>query len=200
MSLTILAINGSLTPAPSKSRALLDIALEGVLTESPSARAHVLELRDYRIDFADGRPYDAYSQDTRRALDLVASADAYLVATPVYRGSYTGALKNFIDLIPADRNGEDPLRGKVVGLIASGGSLRHSLVIEHQLRPLFAFFGSHVPALGVYASREHFDQAGRPTGRVAGELHDLGRDVVALTQYLGAHPRERFDVSVGIEA
>ncbi|HEY0798558.1 MAG TPA: NAD(P)H-dependent oxidoreductase, partial [Candidatus Baltobacteraceae bacterium] len=108
MSFTILAINGSLAAGTSKSRAMLDAALAGAVAELPSVRAQILELRDFRIEFADGRAPDAYNDDTQRALALVTQADAFLVATPVYRGSYTGALKNFIDLIPAERDGADP--------------------------------------------------------------------------------------------
>src|SRR6059058_3539307 len=89
---------------------------------------------------------DSYNSDTQRALALVEAADAYLVATPVYRGTYTGALKNFFDLVPNDPKGSDPLRGKVVGLLATGGSDHHYLVLEHQLRPLFGFFGAYTPA------------------------------------------------------
>jgi NAD(P)H-dependent FMN reductase len=142
MGFKLLAINGSFTPPPSRTRVVLDVALAGARAYDPGIETQVLELRDFALEFCDGRSTDDYNSDTRRALALVAEADAYLVATPVYRGSYTGALKNFFDLIPNYPQGQDPLRGKVVGLLATGGSDHHYLVLEHELRPLLGFFGA----------------------------------------------------------
>ncbi|GCE30029.1 FMN reductase [Dictyobacter alpinus] len=188
MSFTLLAINGSLTPPPSRTRVVLDAALAGARTYDHSIETHVLELRDFALEFSDGRAPEDYNADTRRALALVADADAYLVATPVYRGSYTGALKNFFDLVPNDPHGQDPLRGKVVGLLATGGSDHHSLVIEHQLRPLFGFFGAYTPARALYVSARDFDAQKRPQGKLVEELAFLGQEVVALTRFLRENP------------
>jgi FMN reductase len=69
------------------------------------------------------------------ALHTVETADALIVGTPVYRASYPGLFKHFFDLIE-----QFALVNVPVILAASGGSERHSLVIEHQLRPLFSFF------------------------------------------------------------
>ena len=73
------------------------------------------------------------------------------MASPVYKGSYTGLFKHFLDLI-------DPaaLAGKPVLLAATGGGDRHALVIEHQLRPVFGFFEAHTLATGLYASSTDF--------------------------------------------
>jgi FMN reductase len=70
----------------------------------------------------------------------------------VFRGSFTGLFKHLFDLV-----GQDALVDKPVLLAATGGSERHSLVIEHQLRPLFAFFQALTLPLGVYASERDFD-------------------------------------------
>jgi FMN reductase len=86
-----------------------------------------------------------------RHLDAFLAADALIVASPVYKGSYTGLFKHFIDLIdPAD------LIGKPVLLAATGGGQRHALVIEHQLRPIFGFFEAQTLATGVYAASSDF--------------------------------------------
>lgn len=180
----ILAINGSLNHGPSKGRALLEAVLVGAQAEDPSVRTDVLDLRDFALDFCDGRAIEKYGADTQRAVALVEEADAYVVATPVYRASYTGALKNFFDLIPNEAGVRDPLRGKPVGLIASGGSDHHYLVIEHQLRPLFGFFGSVTATRGIYANREAFDAQRQPIGPIVGELHALGSELVLLDRHL----------------
>jgi MsuE subfamily FMN reductase len=184
MGLRVLAINGSLTPPPSRTRALIDAALTGATAHDPAVETAVLELREFDLEFCDGRRPDQYNADTRKALAMIAEADAYFVATPVYRASYTGALKNLFDLVPNDPDRNDPLRGKVVGLLASGGSDHHYLLLEHQLRPLFGFFGAHTASRAVYAAPADFDGAKQPEGKIVAELHALGKEVVQLTQLI----------------
>lgn len=188
MSFKLLAINGSLTPPPSRTRVILDVALEGARAYDTSVETEVLELRDFALEFCDGRSPDDYNADTRRALALVAEADAYLVATPVYRASYTGALKNFFDLIPNDPQGADPLRGKVVGLLATGGSDHHYLVLEHQLRPLFGFFGAYTATRAIYAAAKDFDARKQAQGRIVDELKRLGQEVIIQARFLTEAP------------
>jgi MsuE subfamily FMN reductase len=188
MSLKLLGINGSLTPPPSRTRVVLDITLAGARAYDASVEIEVLELRDFTLEFCDGRSPGDYNSDTRRALALVEEADAYLVATPIYRASYTGALKNFFDLVPNDPNGHDPLRGKVVGLLATGGSDHHYLVLEHQMRPLFGFFGAYTLARAIYASSKDFDAQKQVQGKLAEELTQLGQEVVIQTHFLAETP------------
>lgn len=188
MRLKLLAINGSLTPPPARTRTILDVAVAAAQHADPSVEAQVLELRDYDLEFCDGRNPDQYNAATRDALALVAAADAYLIASPVYRASSTGALKNFFDLVPNDPQGADPLRGKAVGLLATGGSDHHYLVIEHQLRPLFGFFGAQTLGRAVYASSKDFNAAKQAEGKVVAELERLGGEIVALAKFLQAAP------------
>jgi MsuE subfamily FMN reductase len=167
---------------------VLDVSLAAARNAHLDVETEVLELRDLKLDFCDGRPLHEYNADTQAALSLVEAADAYLVATPIYRASYTGALKNLFDLIPNDPSGSDPLRGKVVGLLATGGSDHHFLVLEHQLRPLFGFFGAQTDSRAVYASPKDFNPAKQVEGKLVGELERLGQEVVALAKFLTATP------------
>jgi FMN reductase len=82
----------------------------------------------------------------------VETADALIVATPVYRASYTGALKHLFDLVS-----HEALLGKPVILAATGGSHLHGLVTEHQLRPLLSFFGALTVPTTIYATEADFD-------------------------------------------
>jgi NAD(P)H-dependent FMN reductase len=184
MSFKLLGINGSLTPPPSRSRIILDVALRGARAYDASVETEVLELREFDLEFCDGRAPEQYNYDTRRAIELVEQADAFLVATPIYRASYTGALKNFFDLLPNDPKSSDPLRGKVIGLLASGGSDHHFLTLEHQLRPLLAFFGAYSPARTIYATPRDFDSQKQVQGRLVEELTQLGQEVVIQAQFL----------------
>jgi FMN reductase len=79
-------------------------------------------------------------------LQRIEAADLLVVATPVYRASFTGLFKHLFDFV-----GQYALLGTPVLLAATGGSERHGLVIEHQLRPLFAFFQAITLPVGVYA-------------------------------------------------
>lgn len=90
---------------------------------------------------------DAVEQE----LVAVEQADVLVVATPVFRGAYTGLFKHFFDLVH-----QDALIDKPVLLAATGGSERHALVIDHQLRPLFSFFQARTLPLGVYAADKDF--------------------------------------------
>ncbi|RWB24826.1 NAD(P)H-dependent oxidoreductase, partial [Mesorhizobium sp.] len=87
----------------------------------------------------------------RKVLGAVVGAEVLVVGSPTYKGSYTGLFKHFFDLI-------DPsaLRGKPVLLTATGGGERHALMVEHQLRPLFAFFEALVLPTAVYATDKDF--------------------------------------------
>ncbi|SMO85280.1 NAD(P)H-dependent oxidoreductase [Paracoccus laeviglucosivorans] len=144
---------------PSKTRLLVeDISARAVAQFGGSA--HVFDVADLGEDFGTLR--NVANGPHQPHLDAFLQADALIVASPVYKGSYTGLFKHFIDLI-------DPahLAGKPVLLAASGGGDRHALVIEHQLRPVFGFFEAHTLATGVYVSSRDFDDNGLLPGPVA---------------------------------
>ena len=94
----------------------------------------------------------ARAERVDRILSAIESADVLVAASPVYKASYTGLFKHLFDLL-------DPkaLEGRHVLLAATGGSDRHALVIEHQLRPLFAFFGAHMLPISLYAVNGDFE-------------------------------------------
>jgi FMN reductase len=87
-----------------------------------------------------------------QALVRIESADLLIAAAPVYRGSYPGLFKHLVDFI-----GIEALVDTPVLLAATGGSERHALVIDHQLRPLFSFLQAHTLPIGVYATPGDFD-------------------------------------------
>lgn len=90
-------------------------------------------------------------ESVERELAAVEQADILVVTTPVYRGSYTGLFKHFFDFLHQDALVDTP-----VLLAATGGSERHALMIDHQLRPLFSFFQARTLPLGVYATDKDF--------------------------------------------
>ncbi|MDP4301228.1 NAD(P)H-dependent oxidoreductase [Leptothrix discophora] len=88
----------------------------------------------------------------RLALQAIANADLVVAVSPVYKGSYSGLFKHLFDLVPPDALVDRP-----VLLAANGGSDRHALVVDHQLRPLFSFFRALTVPSAVYASEADFD-------------------------------------------
>lgn len=165
---------------PSRTRALAAEAASRAVARFGGS-AHVFDVGDLGAEFGAIREGAAATGALAHHLDAFLSADALIVATPVYKGSYTGLFKHFLDLI-------DPpaLAGKPVLLAATGGGDRHALVIEHQLRPLFGFFEARTLATGVYVSSAEFRD-----GALASEPASvrLDRAVEQFAPYLRAEVR-----------
>ncbi|MGC4939489.1 NADPH-dependent FMN reductase [Kribbella sp. DT2] len=87
---------------------------------------------------------DAERAALENAVDLVSSASLVVVATPVYKGSYTGLLKSFLDVL---RPGA--LAGAVVVPVTVSAAPSHKLLADQHLRPVLAELGASVPVPGV---------------------------------------------------
>lgn len=145
----IVGFSGSLS-SPSRTRALVALAVSRTARRFGCVAA-TYEIADLQPSLGQAASADQLDALPRAILDTILSADALVVGTPVYKGSFTGLFKHLIDLI-------DPaaLAGKPVLLTATGGGDRHALVIEHQLRPLFGFFEAASLPTGVYAGGADF--------------------------------------------
>ena len=147
--LRVVAVSGGLQ-RPSKSAALAEHLLDLIADEIP-CQQRLIELGQLAPQLA-GAAWRSQLPDTvERELAAVEQADVLVVTTPVFRGSYTGIFKHFFDFIH-----QDALIDKPVMLAATGGSERHALVIDHQLRPLFSFFQARTLPLGIYATDKDF--------------------------------------------
>ncbi|WP_226367731.1 NADPH-dependent FMN reductase [Pseudonocardia sp. ICBG162] len=171
----LLAISGSPSD-PSKTALLLELAVARAAAHD-GVSAELLALRDHDVVFSDGRDPADYTGDTRAVIDRVVAADALVVGTPMYRGSYTGRLKNLFDVLP-----NDALAGKPVGLVATGGTDHHFLAVEHELKPLVGFFRAWAVPGAVYANNTHFTGGDLTDDGVRERLHDLADAVVAFAQ------------------
>ena len=175
---TILAIHGTVT-RPGRLYQAIHAALSS-LGGQASPEVDVLHLGDHRISFADGRPLADYGDDTEAVVNRVAAADMYLIATPVFRASYTGALKNLLDHVPVQG-----LQGKACGLIVTGATDHHYLSVDTQLRPVLAWFGAHVVPGIVYLQSRHFQDGQLNDAQAVVDLQSLARSVVALHEAAG---------------
>lgn len=147
--LRLVAVSGGLQ-RPSKAAALAEHLLDLIAGVVPCEQ-RLVELGQLAPQLAGAVWRSQLPHAVERELAAVEQADILVVATPVYRGSYTGLFKHFFDFID-----QDALIDKPVLLAATGGSERHALMIDHQLRPLFSFFQARTLPLGVYATDKDF--------------------------------------------
>ena len=169
----LVAIIGAVTP-PGRLNRAVDFAAEAARAV-PGTDAAVLNLADCRLAFADGRPLRDLGDDSERVVGEIGGAGAVLLASPVYRGSMTGALKNLLDLTPVDA-----LRDKPVGIVAMGATTHHYLGVDWHLRAVLAWFGALTLPTSVYLESAHFKDGALadPVARAA--LGDLARALAAL--------------------
>jgi FMN reductase len=150
--LKVMAVSGSLQ-RPSRTLALTEQLLDGIARAAPAgADTHLIELAAIAPRLAVAIPRGRVPDDVRAHVEAIESADLLIVASPVYRASYTGLFKHLFDLVHHEALSDVP-----VLLAATGGSDRHALVIDHHLRPLLSFFQAHTLPVGVYASERDFD-------------------------------------------
>jgi FMN reductase len=159
----IIGFSGSLS-SPSRTRALVDLAVSRTARRF-GCTAATYEIADLQPSLGQAQSIAQLDSLSRMILDTILSADALVVGTPVYKGSFTGLFKHMIDLM-------DPaaLAGKPVLLTATGGGSRHALVIEHQLRPLFGFFEAATLPTGVYAEPSDFHEGQPASGALLARL------------------------------
>jgi len=162
--------------APGRLNAAVQYALEGAARHAVSTT--LLNLAEHRISFADGRPLDRFTDDTARVVGAIGEADAVLMASPVYRGTFTGALKNLLDLTPVDA-----LRGKPVGIAAMGATQHHYLGVDWQLRGVLAWFGALVAPTSVYLESAHFRDGKLVDPDARAALDALVATLLAMTTY-----------------
>ncbi len=163
---------GSTTPPGRLHR-----AVDGAIGRAPF-EADLIDLGTLDLGFANGTPIDDLGDDTGATIAALESAGAVILATPIYRGSLSGSLKNLIDLTPVPA-----LQGKVVGLVAMGASDHHFLGAERHLRDVLAFFGAVVMPVAVYLNGSDFED-GVPVERAASALDQLFAATVATAAAL----------------
>jgi FMN reductase len=115
----------------------------------------VVELREHARDLTDHLLTGFPSPRLKAVIDRVVAADGIIAVTPVFSASYSGLFKLFWDVVE-----RDGLAGMPVMLAATGGTARHSLVLEHAMRPLFAYLNAAVVPTGVYAASEDWGRTG----------------------------------------
>jgi FMN reductase len=172
---------------PSSTRLLADrltAAAERSLREaSVDPVVTVFELRDYAQDLANDLVAGFPSPRLRAAIDAVVAADGLIAVSPIFAASYSGLFKLFFDLLE-----HDSLAGKPVLIAATGGTARHSLALEHALRPLFAYLDAATVPTAVFAAPEDWGRRDDTGGDdLVGRIERAARE---LATWMRLHERE----------
>ncbi|MBH9967979.1 NADPH-dependent FMN reductase [[Bacillus] enclensis] len=179
----LLGISGTIVGA--KTAVLVGRILDEVKTRYPGVEVELLDLRDYQLEFCDGRMPDEYNHDTRVVVEKVRQADFYLIGSPVFNSSITAPLKNLFDLVPPQ-----VFRHKVMGFAANGGTYQHYLMIENQLKPIAGYFRAYIAPSYVYAHSSHFCEKNEVNAdEVIARIVILADELVSMQRGLGQKDR-----------
>ena len=173
---TRLVVVSAGTGDPSSTRQLTDRVAQKTLARLRAAgtatSSSVIELGPLAVDIARATTAGFANEQLQVAIDRLAAADAIIAATPVYKAGMSGLFKSFFDVLD-----NDLLVAKPVLLAATGGSARHALVIDDQMRPLFAYLRTLTLPTSIYAAPEDWGatELGDRIERAATELTVLLR-------------------------
>ena len=148
----------------------------------------VISLRAYARDIADAMTLGFPSEKLEALFQKVAGADAVVAVAPVYNAMPSGLFISFFNVLP-----EQTLAGKPVALGATGGTPRHSLVIEQAMRPMFVYLHALIPTTAVYAATEDWGAPGEGFDGAAGQgiakrVEREGRELRALVAMATGNP------------
>jgi FMN reductase len=126
------------------------------------------------------------TEGLQTVFDAVAEADGLIAVTPAFNASFSGLFKSFFDVLP-----EQALSDLPVLIAATGGTERHSLVLEHALRPMFSYLHAVVSPTGVYAATADF--GGQSDTALGARITKAAADFSRLLRSCGTRqPRDVF--------
>ncbi|MGC4961918.1 CE1759 family FMN reductase [Gordonia sp. DT218] len=173
----VVAVNAGLGD-PSSTRLLVDRLVDAItehaVRDGLNIDVEVIDLRDLAVDVARSMTTGFAVGGVRAAVDAVHGADGLIVATPVFNASYSGLFKSFFDLVEVDR-----MQGLPVVIAATGGSPRHSMVLDHAMRPLFAYLRAVVMPTAVYAAAEDWAGTSGDTALLSDRIRRAATELVA---------------------
>ena len=140
----------------------------------------VVELRDHAQDLTNHLLTGFPSAKLQAAIDAVVGADGLIAVTPIFSASYSGLFKLFFDVL--ERGG---LAAMPTLLAATGGTARHSLALEHAMRPLFAYLNAATVPTAVYAASEDWGASGVADGSL---VNRIDRAALELATAVAARP------------
>ncbi|GAA0489327.1 NAD(P)H-dependent oxidoreductase [Salinibacillus aidingensis] len=148
----------------------------------PNIKTELIDLKDEDIELFHGPSLSFYDQNTWDVIHKITSADFLVFATPIYQASFGGAFKNLLDYMP-----QNAFKGKVTGFITVGGSGKHALVGEYQLKPILAYLKGIVPNHNVFIHNTSFAEEGDlEDEKVIRRMEKLADEMITLQKGLNA--------------
>ena len=179
MTTRTLAVVSAGLGVPSSTRLLADrltaATVESLRQRGIETTVEVVELREYARDLADNLVTGFANESLRGALETVTGADGLIAVTPIFSASYSGLFKTFADVID-----KDALTGTPVLVAATAGTARHSLALEHAMRPLFAYLRAVVAPTAVFAAAEDWAGGDGTSGGLADRIHRAASELADL--------------------
>ena len=183
---------------PSSTRLLADRLAEAsaraLLDQGSPAEFRVVELRDLAHDVVDAMLTGFPSEALADVLAAVGAADGVVAVTPVFTGSYSGLFKSFFDVLD-----NTALTGTPLLIGATAGTARHSLVLDHELRPLFSYLRAVVVPTGVFAAAEDWGAGDATTTGLPERVTRAADEFAALVALRHTERRDPFADVVSFE-
>lgn len=162
---------------PSATRLLADRLASATVAalheRGDQAEVTVFEARDYAQDLVNDLLTGFPGPRLRDAIASILGADGLIAVTPIFSGSYSGLFKTFVDVLE-----RDALDGMPVVVAATGGSARHSLALDHAMRPLFAYLHAAVLPTAVFAATDDWGDT-EEAGPLARRIERAGDELAA---------------------
>ena len=172
---TIAVVSAGLSQ-PSSTRLLADQLAAAAARSMPAEPQIVtVELRELAHDVVNNLLTGFPSPALQQAIGQVLGADGLIAVTPLYSGSYNGLFKSFFDVIDPDA-----LAGKPVLIAATGGTARHSLALEHAIRPLFSYLRAVIVPTAVFAATQDWGSAGHSGSELTARIERAGAELAAM--------------------
>jgi len=163
---------------PSSTRLLADKLAAATAGHLPAGTEVItIELRDLAHDIVNALLTGFPAPALHEAIEQVLRADALIAVTPLFSGSYNGLFKSFFDVLDAGA-----LAGKPVLIAATGGTARHSLALEHAIRPLFSYLRAMTVPTAVFAATGDWGTAGGSTDGLTARIDRAGAELAALVE------------------
>jgi FMN reductase len=175
----IVGIAGSIVG--SKTRTAVKKVLDIIKEKNAEIEVELIDLADYQIQFSDGRDFRDYKDDTKNVVEKIMSADAYVIGTPTFQASIPGTLKNIFDLLPIN-----VFKDKIIGVVATAGSAKHYLMVEHHLKPILNYMKAIVVSKYAFVEEKDYLNGEIVDDEIIFRLNRLAEDTVVMINAIKA--------------
>lgn len=170
----LVVVSAGLSAASSTRRLgqlVADTACAQLADRGKSCRVTHVELRHTAEAVARSLVSGSIDPSVAAEIDLLRAADGLVVATPTINASFSGILKSFFDLLPTKL-----LRGLPTVIAATGGTHRHTLVLDSSVRPMLGYLRAVVLPSSLFVTGDEWDGE-RPRPELSARIEVAGEEL-----------------------